>query len=85
MDAFGAKIRDVSTDEALRIRRCGSCVVGLLGLLGFGADKGLLGPARDIERLKVFPTSISLSSIGLLCATAVVARLEGSGVDVNCD
>lgn len=84
MDAFGAKIRDVSTDEALRICRGGSAVLRLLGLLGFGADKGLLGPARDIERLKVFPTSISLSSIGLLCAAAVVARLERSGLDVSC-
>ena len=59
IDAFGRKIRDVSTVEALRICRGGSGVLGLLGPLEFKAESGLLGPTRDIERLEGFPTSIS--------------------------
>ena len=59
IDAFGAKIREVSTEEAFRVCRGGSGVLRLLGPLEFKAERGLLGPARDIERLEGFPTSIS--------------------------
>ena len=57
MDAFDAKIRVVSSDDALRIGRGGS---GVLGPLEFTADRGLLDPVRAIERLEGLPMSIAL-------------------------
>lgn len=77
IDALGAKIRVVSTDEALRIGRGGS---GVLGPLELTADRGLLGPARDIERLEGFPTSIALYLIDVPSAVVILALRSEMGL-----